>query len=145
MWSNYSNCGGAYDIITELMVVFARQVKAETYEATVLFFSAQMEEHGNISEHLAKLFGCARLLSDLGSVIPEELVIDRALISLPPSYKNAIVDYGMKGTSKPLSEILKMLEVAELEIKLKKMVVTIGSPERNCAFLLSPDGRARQY
>ena len=123
---------GAYEIITELMVVFARQVKAETYEATVLFFSAQMEEHGNISEHLAKLFGCARLLSDLGSVIPEEVVIDRALISLPPSYKNAIVDYGMKGTSKPLSEILKMLEVAELEIKLKKMEVTIGSPERNC-------------
>ena len=47
------------------------------------------------------------------------------LISLPPIYKNAIVDYGMKGTSKSLLEILKMLEVVELEIKMEKIVVTL--------------------
>ena len=101
---NHFENKGAYEIITELMVVFARQVKAERFEASLLFFSAQMEENGNISEHLAKFFGCVQLLSDLGSVIPEEVVIDRVLISLPPSYKNAIMDYGMKGTSKPLSK-----------------------------------------
>ena len=91
-----------------------------------------MEEHDNIRDHLAKMFDNVQLLSDLGNVILEELAIDRVLLSLPPSYKNAIMDYGMKGTSKSLSEILKMLNVAELEIKMEKMVVTIRSPERNC-------------
>ena len=42
-----------------------------------------MEEHDNISEHLAKMSGCVQLLSDLGYGIPDELVIDRVLLSLP--------------------------------------------------------------
>ena len=44
---------GAYEIITELKVVYAPQAKTERYEASELFFSAKMEEHNNVSEHVA--------------------------------------------------------------------------------------------
>ena len=88
-----------------------------------------MEEHGNISEHLANMYGSVQLLKDLGCEIPEELVIDRVLLSLPPTYKDAITNYDMIGTSKSLSEILMMLNMAELEIKMDKMAVTVRSLE----------------
>ena len=61
---NHFENKSAYEIITELMAVFAPQVMGEKYEATKLFFSAQMEEHGNISEHLAKMSSYVQLLSD---------------------------------------------------------------------------------
>ena len=48
---------GAYDIITKLKVVYAPQAKAERYEASELFFSAKMEEHSNVSEHVVKMSG----------------------------------------------------------------------------------------
>ena len=62
---NHFENKSAYEIITELMVIFARQVKDERFEATKLFFSAQMEEHGNISKHFANMFGSVQLLNDL--------------------------------------------------------------------------------
>src|SRR3954470_3096745 len=41
---------GAYEIITNLKAVFATQAMAERYEASEAFFSAKMDEHGNVSE-----------------------------------------------------------------------------------------------
>ena len=74
---------GAYEIITELKAVYAPQAKAERYEASELFFSAKMEEHSNVSEHVVKMSGYVQLLNDLDCKIPDELVIDRVLQSLP--------------------------------------------------------------
>ena len=89
------------------------------------------------------MFGSVQLLKDLGYEIPEELVIDRVLLSLPPSYKDAIMNYDMIGTSKSLSEILMMLNMAELEIKMDKMVVTIRSLETQLPKYLE-DKKGRQ-
>ena len=46
---------GAYEIITELKAVYAPQAKAERYEASELFFSAKMEEHCSVNEHVVKM------------------------------------------------------------------------------------------
>ena len=47
----------AYEIITDLKAVFAPQARAERYEASELFFSAKMEEHSSVSEHVVKMSG----------------------------------------------------------------------------------------
>ena len=64
-----------FEIITELMMVFAPQVMDERFQATKLFFSGQMEEHGNISEHLANMFGSVQLLNDLENVIQKSWLL----------------------------------------------------------------------
>jgi hypothetical protein len=48
--------------------------------------------------------------------IPDELVIDRVLQSLPPSYKGFVLNYNMQGMLKSLSELFALLKSAEVEI-----------------------------
>ena len=73
----------AFEIIEDLKAVFAPQARAERYDASELFFSAKMEEHSSISEHVVKMSGYVKRLNALDCKIPEELAIDRVLHSLP--------------------------------------------------------------
>ena len=73
----------AYEIITDLKAIFAPQARAERYEASELFFSAKMEEHSSVSEHVVKMSGYVQRLNALECKIPDELAIDRVLQSLP--------------------------------------------------------------
>ena len=74
----------AHEIIADLTAVFAPQARAERYEASNLFFSAKMEEHSSVSEHVVKMSGYVQRLKALECEIPDELAIDRVLQSLPP-------------------------------------------------------------
>ena len=47
----------AYEIITDLKAIFAPQARAERYETSELFFSANMDEHNSLSEHVVKMSG----------------------------------------------------------------------------------------
>jgi len=85
----------AFEIIYDLKVVFAPQAKAERYEASELFFSAKMEEHSSVSEHVVKMSGYVQRLNALECRIPDELAIDRVLQSLPPSFKGFVMNYNM--------------------------------------------------
>src|SRR3954463_13144791 len=85
----------AYEIITNLKEVFAPQARAERYEASEAFFSAKMDEHGNVSEHVVKMSGYVRHLNALECQIPDELAVDRVLQSLPPSHKGFLLNYNM--------------------------------------------------
>src|SRR3954469_1609809 len=78
---------GASEIITDLKVVFAPQARAERYEASEAFFSAKMDEHSSVSEHVVKMFGYVQCLNALECQIPDELAVDRVLQSLPSSGK----------------------------------------------------------
>ena len=73
----------AFEIIEDLKAVFAPQARAERYDASELFFSAKMEEHSSISEHVVKMSGYVKRLNALDCKILEELAIDRVLHSLP--------------------------------------------------------------
>src|SRR3954467_866156 len=48
---------GAYEIITDLKAVFGPQARAERYEAFEDFFSAKMDKHSSVSEHVVKISG----------------------------------------------------------------------------------------
>ena len=56
-----------------------------------------MEEHSSVSEHLVKMSGYVQCLKALECEIPDELAIDRVLQSLPPSYKQFVLNYNMHG------------------------------------------------
>ena len=47
----------AFEIINDLKAIFAPQARSERYEASELFFSAKMEEHNSVSEHVVKMSG----------------------------------------------------------------------------------------
>ncbi|KAK1618475.1 hypothetical protein QYE76_023992 [Lolium multiflorum] len=66
--------------------------------------------------------GHAKKLSDLGIVIPNRLGINRVLQSLPPSYKNFVMNYNMQNMNKELPELFAMLKSAEIEIKKEHQV-----------------------
>jgi hypothetical protein len=78
----------AFDIITDLKVVFAPQAWVERYKASELFFSSRMDKHNSVSEHMVKMSGYVQRLNALECQIPNELTIDRVLQSLPLAIKD---------------------------------------------------------
>ena len=115
-----------FEIISDLKAVFAPQAKAERYEASELFFSAKMDEHSSVSEHVVKMSGYVQRLNALECKIPDELAIDRVLQSLPPSYKGFVMNYNMQGMAKSLSEVFIMLKTAEVEIKKEHTLLMVN-------------------
>src|SRR3954465_6972230 len=117
---------GAYEIIIDLKDVFAPQARAERYEASEAFFSAKMDEHSSVSEHVVKMSGYVQRLNALECQIPDEIVVDRVLQSLPPSYKGFVLNYNMQGMTKTPSELFAMLKTAEVEIKKEHAVFMVN-------------------
>src|SRR4051812_44250939 len=110
---------GAYEIITDLKAVFAPQARAERYEASEAFFSAKMDEHNSVSEHVVKMSGYVQRLNALECQILDELAVDRVLQSLPPSYN-------MQGMTKTPYESFAMLKSVEVEIKKEHDVFMVN-------------------
>ena len=81
----------AYEIITDLKTVFAPQARVERNEVSEAFFSAKMEEHSSMTEHVVKMSDYVQRLNDLEFKIPDEVAIDRVLRSLPPSYESFVL------------------------------------------------------
>src|SRR3954470_18664675 len=117
---------GAYEIITDLKAVFAPQARAERYKASEAFFSAKMDEHSSVSEHVVKMSRYVQRLNALECQIPDELVVDRVLQLLPPSYKDFVLNYNMQGMTKTSSELFSMLKFFEVEIKKEHAVFMVN-------------------
>src|SRR5664279_505828 len=132
----------AYQIIEELKLIFQTHAQQESYEASEKFFNCKMEENGSVSEHVLKMSGYADKLQSLGISIPIELGIHRVLQSLPPSYKNFVMNYNMQCMKKTLPELFQMLKTAEVEIKKEHQVLMVNKttgfkkdkPKNKCEF-----------
>ncbi|KAK1618472.1 hypothetical protein QYE76_023989 [Lolium multiflorum] len=110
----------------ELKLIFETHAAVESYEASKQFFNCMMEEGSSVSEHMFAMSGHAKKLSDLGIVIPNKLGIHRVLQSLPPSYKNFVMNYNMQNMNKELPELFSMLKSAEVEIKKENQVLMVN-------------------
>ncbi|KAK1642514.1 hypothetical protein QYE76_060319 [Lolium multiflorum] len=115
-----------HELINELKTIFETHAAVECYEASKHFFSCMMEEGISVSEHMLAMTGHAKKLSDLGIVIPNRLGINRVLQSLPPSYKNFVMNYNMQNMNKELPELFAMLKSAEIEIKKEHQVLMVN-------------------
>ncbi|KAK1620338.1 hypothetical protein QYE76_025855 [Lolium multiflorum] len=115
-----------HELVNELKAIFETHAAVECYEASKHFFSCMMEEGSSVSEHMLAMTGHAKKLSDLGIVIPNRLGINRVLQSLPPSYKNFVMNYNMQNMNKELPELFAMLKSAEVEIKKEHQVLMVN-------------------
>ncbi|KAK1696642.1 hypothetical protein QYE76_013339 [Lolium multiflorum] len=115
-----------HELMNELKAIFETHAAVECYEASKQFFSCMMEEGSSVSEHMLAMTGHAKKLSDLGIVIPNRLGINRVLQSLPPSYKNFVMNYNMQNMNKELPELFGMLKAAEIEIKKEHQVLMVN-------------------
>ncbi|KAK1604627.1 hypothetical protein QYE76_028300 [Lolium multiflorum] len=115
-----------HELIKELKTIFETHAAVECYEASKHFFSCMMEEGSSVSEHMLVMTGHAKKLSDLEIVIPNRLGINRILQSLPPSYKNFVMNYNMQNMNKELPELFSMLKAAEIEIKKEHQVLMVN-------------------
>ncbi|KAK1662484.1 hypothetical protein QYE76_050643 [Lolium multiflorum] len=75
---------------------------------------------------MLKMSGHAKKLSDLRIVIPNQLGIHRVLQSLPPSYKNFVMNYNMQNMNKELPELFSMPKSAEVEIQKEHQVLMVN-------------------
>ena len=73
-----------------------------------------MEENSSVSEHILKMSGLHNRLSQLDINLPDGVVIDRILQSLPPSYKSFVMKYNMQGMVKTIPEVFSMLKSAKV-------------------------------
>src|SRR3954471_9314933 len=115
-----------HDIVRELKMIFEAHATVESYEASEKFFSYKMVEGSSVSEHVLKMSGHASKLQSLGIVIPNALGIHRVLQSLPPTYKNFVMNYNMQNMDKSLLELFSMLKSAEVEIKKEHQVFMVN-------------------
>ena len=115
-----------YDIVEDLKLIFETHAAIESYEASEKFFNCKMEEGSSVSEHVLKMSGHANKLQSLGIVIPNTLGVYRILQSLPPSYKNFVMNYNMQNMNKELPELFAMLKSAEVEIKKEHQVLMVN-------------------
>src|SRR3954462_10060983 len=115
-----------HDIVRELKMMFKAHATVESYEASEKFFNFKMEEGSSVSEHVLKMSGHASKLQSLGIVIPNALGIHRVLQSLPPSYKNFVMNYNMQNMDRSLPELFSMLKSAEVEIKKEHQVLLVN-------------------
>ncbi|KAK1660779.1 hypothetical protein QYE76_048938, partial [Lolium multiflorum] len=114
------------EMMRELKLIFETHAAVESYEASKQFFSCMMEEGSSVSEHMFAMSGHAKKLSDMGMMIPNQLGIHRVLQSLPPSYKNFVMNYNMQNMNKDLPELFSMLKSAEVEIKKENQVLMVN-------------------
>ncbi|KAK1613726.1 hypothetical protein QYE76_019243 [Lolium multiflorum] len=115
-----------HDRISEIKMIFETHAAVESYDASEKFFNCKMEEGSSVSEHVLKMSGHAKKLLDLGITIPNALGIHRILQSLPPSYKNFVMNYNMQCMDKTLPELFSMLKTDELEIKKEHQVLMVN-------------------
>ena len=91
---------GAYEMFQELRMVFQSHARVKRYEVSDKVYSCKMEENGSVSEHILKMSGLHNCLSQLGVNLLDDLVTDRILQSLPPSYKSFVMNFNMHGMVK---------------------------------------------
>ena len=86
------------------------------YEYMDKFLSTKMEENTCLERHLAIMHGYhERLVVDLDYWMIESFAIEGVLRSLPPSYKDFVMDYVMRGESFTFHELLAVLWTEKME------------------------------
>src|SRR4051812_33047248 len=66
-------------------------------------------KNNNVCEHVVNKSNYVQRHKTLEYEIPDELATDRVLQSLPPSYKQFVLNYKMHGMNKTLADFLAML------------------------------------
>ena len=67
---------GAYEMFQELKLIFQANTRVERYEVSNKFYGCKMEENSSVSEHILRMFGYHKDLTQLGVNLPDDSVIE---------------------------------------------------------------------
>ena len=88
----------AYPMMSELMELFIEQVRILRFEQLDMFLSLRMEENTCLRSHLKKMYDIyEHLVTSLDYGMTDIFAKEVVLRSLPPSYKDVVNSYVMKG------------------------------------------------
>ena len=76
----------AYKMFQELKLVFQTHAHVERYETSDKYFAYKMEENSSTSEHVLRMSEYYKLVNYLALNLSDNIVINRLLYSLSPSY-----------------------------------------------------------
>ena len=97
--------------------MFGDQGRPARQQAMKVLMNSKMVEGTPVREHLLKMFDSLNVLEVLGAEIDGESQVDIILESLPESFNNFKLNYGMNKLSLSLSELMSSLQAAEGIIK----------------------------
>ena len=106
----------AIEIVNELKSRFIAQVRIARFEVLDEFLSTKMEENTCLEQYLRKMHRLYFTLVDVWDYeMTDKLAIDGLLRSLPPSYKNYVRDYVMRGDSITFCEFVSQMRNVKVE------------------------------
>ena len=98
--------------------MFENQARAERYNVSSFLFACKLTKGSPVSPHVIKMIGYIESLERLGSPFNADLAIYVILQSLPPIYKQFIMNFHMNSMEKTLSKLYSMLKTAEESIPI---------------------------
>ncbi|KAI3723297.1 hypothetical protein L2E82_34775 [Cichorium intybus] len=122
-----------YEMHRELAEKFRKQERIERCEVVKDFTNSKPKDGESICAHVQRMQGYVERLRKLAMPVPEELAVDIVLNSLPSSYDQFRLAYHLNNNQANLTELHRMLRVAEDGMKGKSVpsvnqpVLAIGS------------------
>ncbi|KAI3698995.1 hypothetical protein L2E82_42959 [Cichorium intybus] len=122
-----------FEMHKELAEKFRKQERIERCEVVKDFTNSKPKDGESICAHVQRMQGYVERLRKLAMPVPEELAVDIVLNSLPSSYDQFRLAYHLNNNQANLTELHRMLRVAEDGMKGKSVpsvnqpVLAIGS------------------
>jgi hypothetical protein len=104
------------EIISDLKEIYELQVLLMKHDCLDEFLSCKMEEHTSVEIHLKKMNGIhMRLTIELEYEMTDALVNSVILRSLPPSYREFVRGFVMKGEAVTFQQLLARVRTLKVE------------------------------
>ena len=122
-----------FEMHKELAEKFRKQERIERCKVVKDFTNSKPKDGESICAHVQRMQGYVERLRKLAMPVPEELAVDIVLNSLPSSYDQFRLAYHLNNNQANLTELHRMLRVAEDGMKGKSVpsvnqpVLAIGS------------------
>ncbi|XP_074314432.1 uncharacterized protein LOC141649646 [Silene latifolia] len=98
----YENMDSAFDMINNLKAMFQEQARTERYNIVKAIFDCKMGDKDPVSPHVMKLISYFDNLERLDAGISQQLATDIILQSLPPVYKDFVLNYNLHDLQRSL-------------------------------------------
>ncbi|KAI3740135.1 hypothetical protein L2E82_30556 [Cichorium intybus] len=127
-----------FEMHKELAEKFRKQERIESCEVVKDFTNSKPKDGESIYPHVQRMQGYVERLRKLAMPVPEELAVDIVLNSLPSSYDQFRLAYHLNNNQANLTELHRMLRVAEDGMKGK------GVPSVNQPVLAIGSGKGKK-
>lgn len=125
----------AHEIYRSLEGMFKVSDRQERYACTTRLCRKMMPANGKVEAHVQEFMKDVQRLNTLGFEIPQELITDLVLSSLPITFSHFVINFNMGKMVATLPELLSMLSQTDKELHKNKgastsQVLTVSQPKK---------------